>query len=870
MKISKCILLSVGFCLYSCIFAQNKTAIKPQYTEELENLNSRDKVQHAFSIIDEIDDQTIEDMIRLTEVPAPPFKESERASLFREMLESAGADSTWIDEEGNVLALRKGQTSKKRVVLDAHIDVVFPEGTNVKVTRAGDTLKAPGIGDNTRGMAMVLAVLKAMNKAEIKTNNDILLVGTVGEEGLGDLRGVKHIFNKSDLNIGSWISIDGGSFRSIRNAGVGSKRYRVVLKGKGGHSWGSFGLANPHHALGKAIDHFVSAAKGLTDEGPRTSFNIGRIGGGTSVNSIPFESWMEVDMRSVSPKKLDRIESLLKKSVTDAVADYNKYHNNNKIELVWESIGNRPSGELPAGLPLIQRAMAATKVFGENPRLTRSSTNANTPISMGIPAICIGRGGKGGGAHSLDEWFINRDGAKALKKTLLITLAEAGMAHSSDEKKYGFNNTVNDLKKLQGTYKLTGKTEINIKGKRFSLGEASHIIEATEEGHWHVPELDIVFSATKKNGENILIVERYGEIVEVGKELPAGFRNYKDMPLETLADLVASRVMIANNVPGVSIALIKDQKVVSDMQYGLKNRTDPEARVDASSVFEAASMSKPVFAYFALRLVEQGKLDLDTPLVEYLGKDYTEDSQHRKITARMVLTHTSGFPNWRPGGRKKGGLIPVLFEPGTKQKYSGEGIWFLQKAVEKILDTDNPAEALDDLLYQSLLKPIGMPHSHYIWQEEYHDIYAEGHNRKGEVKRKPRRPNSEVNAAFTLYTTPVEYAHFLLELMKSDRSTTYSLEEELWREMTTPQSDIGSTDILLRRDRTAKGTRHFGFGLRIDSLDSGLRIGHTGSNSSGHRCVSDYNPKTGSGVVIMTNGDNGSRVYKALLSYLAD
>ncbi|RAV29661.1 serine hydrolase domain-containing protein [Sinomicrobium soli] len=435
---------------------------------------------------------------------------------------------------------------------------------------------------------------------------------------------------------------------------------------------------------------------------------------------------------------------------------------------------------------------------------------------------------------------------------------------------YAQNATITDLKELQGNYKLTDNAEIRIESDRFSMGKNVSLIEADGEGRWRVRGRDIVFSAVKKNRENTLIVERYGETVEVGKELPAGFRNYKEMSPEALAGLVAPRVMIANDVPGVSIALIKNRRVASDLQYGLKNSADPQARVDVSSVFEACSMSKPVFAYFALRLAEQGELDLDTPLVEYLGKDYTEDPEHRKITARMVLTHTSGFPNWRPGGRKKGGPIPVLFEPGTEHKYSGEGILFLQKTVEKILEIDNSAEAFDKLLYRSLLKPAGMPHSHYIWQGEYKNTYADGHNKKGEVKRKKRRTYKEVNTAFTLYTTPVEYARFLLELMKTDRSAPHSLGEELWRKMTSPQQDIHSTEILPRRDRTATGTRHFGLGLRIDSLDSGLRIGHTGSNSNGFRCVSDYNPETGNGVVIMTNGDNGSRVYNALLSYLAD
>lgn len=404
-----------------------ETTVQKKYTKQITKLVKNKKVQSAYKIIDEIDEQTINDMIEMTEVNAPPFKETERGLLFKKMIETAGADKVWIDKVGNVLALRKGQTSEKTIALDAHLDVVFPEGTDVKVKKVGDTLKAPGIGDDTRGLSMVVAILKAMNKAKIETQNDILFVGSVGEEGLGDLRGMKYIFNESDLKIDSWIAIDGGEIGRILNAALGSKRYKVILKGKGGHSWGAFGLANPHHALGKVIDEFSTAASKYTSSGPKTSFNIGRIGGGTSVNSIPFESWMEVDMRSISAKRLDKIEVIFKNSVTKAVADYNATNIKDKITLELQKIGDRPSGELSADLPLIQRAIAATKTFGVSPRLSIGSTNASIPIAMNIPAICIGRGGKGGDAHSLNEWFINDNGAEAIKLALLITLAEAGV-----------------------------------------------------------------------------------------------------------------------------------------------------------------------------------------------------------------------------------------------------------------------------------------------------------------------------------------------------------------------------------------------------------------------------------------------------------
>ena len=424
----KILLIFIGLSISAKNYAQEAAMVQKKYASQLEKLIKTKKVQAAFEIIDQNDAQTIQEMIQLTEVLAPPFKESEKALLFKKMIEDAGANKVWIDEEGNVLALRKGKTSNKLIALDAHLDVVFPEGTNVKVVMAGDTLKAPGIGDDNRGLSMIIGVLKALNQAKIETQNDILFVGSVGEEGLGDLRGVKYIFDKSNLKIDSWISIDGGDIGRINNAALGSKRYKIILKGKGGHSWGSFGLANPHHALGKVIDYFSQEAEKFTNIGPKTSFNIGRIGGGTSINSIPFESWMEVDMRSVSPKSLDEIEIILKESTEKAVADYNATNIKDKITLEIEKIGDRPSGDLPNDLPLIQRAMAATLLFDIEPKLTIGSTNASIPISKNIPAICIGRGGESGGAHSLDEWYLNKNGAAAIKLAFLITLSEAELA----------------------------------------------------------------------------------------------------------------------------------------------------------------------------------------------------------------------------------------------------------------------------------------------------------------------------------------------------------------------------------------------------------------------------------------------------------
>ena len=404
--------------------------IDDSYRNEIIQLARKSIVKKAFDFIESDDDQTIKNLITLTEIPAPPFKEEVRAKAFAEMIKNLGIDSVWIDEVGNVLALRKGTGGSKTIALDAHLDTVFPEGTDVNVKMRGDTLYAPGINDDTKGLANVLTIIKTLNVNDIQTEHDILFVGSVGEEGLGDLRGVKHLFRDGGPKIDSWIAIDGGQIGRVNNKGLGSHRYRVTFKGPGGHSWGAFGLANPHHALGKAISLFVERANQFTSYGTRTSYNVGVISGGTSVNSIPFESIMEIDMRSESPARLDSIDAILQEAVQEALT----YQNNlsrigDKLTVDVDQIGNRPSGELSDQLPLIQRAMACTALFGKRPRMTRGSTNSNIPIAMGIPAVTIGRGGVGANAHSLDEWWINRDGHKAIQFSLLLLLSESGIAN---------------------------------------------------------------------------------------------------------------------------------------------------------------------------------------------------------------------------------------------------------------------------------------------------------------------------------------------------------------------------------------------------------------------------------------------------------
>lgn len=414
--------------------AQDKSAgpADKKYQAEIKSIVEKPVVKKAFQTIMDLEPQTLSDHILLTEIPAPPYKEMERAKKYAEMLKAAGVDTVWIDNVGNVISKRKGHGgSKKTVVLEGHLDTVFPEGTDVKVVHKGDTLCAPGIADDTRALSVVLAVVKTLEKTGIETDADVMFIGTVGEEGQGDLRGVKNLFSeKGPGKIDSYIAIDGWARESITHRALGSHRYKITFKGPGGHSSGAFGLANPHNALGRAIHYWAVAADSFSRApGLRVTYNVGVIGGGTSVNSIPFESWMEVDMRSESPERVTGIDQLLQHAVQQAMAEENKMKQRGAdLTVDVKLIGDRPSGALDTTLPLIQRAMAVAQSFGSTASLRVGSTNSNIPISKQIPAITVGSGGHGGNAHALQEWWVNDKGYEGIQSALLILLAEAGIA----------------------------------------------------------------------------------------------------------------------------------------------------------------------------------------------------------------------------------------------------------------------------------------------------------------------------------------------------------------------------------------------------------------------------------------------------------
>jgi len=413
---------------------ENSLLVDEIYIKTIEKLSDNIKVKKAFNYIIDVEEKTMKNLVELTEIEAPPFKEGNRAKEFAERLKLAGIDNVWIDSIGNVIGFLKGTVGNKNIAIDAHIDTVFPEGTDVRVRVKNDTLFAPGVGDDTRGLAMILTIAETIKQNDIQPIDNILFIGTVGEEGLGNLRGVRYLFKNNNPKIDSWISIDGGSVGRVNNQALGSYRYEVVFDGPGGHSWGAFGLVNPHHALGSGIKNFIDKADKYTSSGPRTSYNVGLIGGGTSINSIPFKSTMQIDIRSVEPFRLDDMEEILFSSMQTALKDQNKMKRSGPdLKLTINKIGNRPSGKVDEAVPLIQRTIAATQHMEVEPRLTIGSTNSNIPISMGIPAVTIGRGGDGAGAHSLDEWWLNKDGYKSIQLALLILLSESGI-NSLDNK----------------------------------------------------------------------------------------------------------------------------------------------------------------------------------------------------------------------------------------------------------------------------------------------------------------------------------------------------------------------------------------------------------------------------------------------------
>ena len=406
------------------------TATQAAPEETVKSLLGAERVRRAFRFFEERAGEIDEEHAALVRVPAPPFGEAERAEALRAKFEGCGLEGAALDAEGNCVALRRGRTRSPLLILSAHLDTVFPAGTDCEVRRdASGRLHAPGIADDGCGLAALVALARAMAECGIETAGSILFVGTVGEEGEGDLRGARHLLTASEWGglADAFISIDGPGTERITHAALASRRYRVTCRGAGGHSWGDFGVPNPVHALGRAVARLAAYP---APKRPRTTFNVGRIEGGTGVNVIPREAAMDVDLRSESAVELGRLDAFFRRAAREAAEDETaaRRAGTPPLELEVKLIGDRPGGATPPEHALVRLAAEATRVLGAKPYLDCSSTDSNIAISRGLPAVTIGAGGSSGNTHTLDEWYDPAGRDLGLKRALLVALGVVGLA----------------------------------------------------------------------------------------------------------------------------------------------------------------------------------------------------------------------------------------------------------------------------------------------------------------------------------------------------------------------------------------------------------------------------------------------------------
>ena len=415
------ILLSMP--LRSSLAQPPRQAAASEITKHPETRVALDWFEPHQSLIDEI-------QIKLAEIPAPSFQEEQRAAAVEQLLGAEGL-TTHRDKTGNVIGELRGVNEKEVVILSAHLDTVFPAGTDVKVHHEGERLSGPGISDNGTGLAALVAIARAMQAAKIKPRRTILFVADVGEEGEGNLRGMRAAVDAYRAKLKAAIVLDGSGTDHVTTKALASRRLEVAITGPGGHSWSDFGMVNPINALVRGSVRFINTKVPTT---PRTTFNLGQIEGGTSVNSIPHEAQLKVDIRSENEEELTRLEAALRECMAAGVRDEQESardRSKGRLELKVELLGSRPGGELAAGSPVLAALRAADEFVGNHSRLERSSTDANIPLSLGIDAIAIGAGGNGGGAHSLQEWYEPSGREMGLKRALLTLLEVAGIA---DEK----------------------------------------------------------------------------------------------------------------------------------------------------------------------------------------------------------------------------------------------------------------------------------------------------------------------------------------------------------------------------------------------------------------------------------------------------
>lgn len=413
-------LVSVTLVTHNAL-AQSRRTVDPQLVAQAS------AVQQALAALESDNEWTLQQMVSICQIAAPPFMEAERAKAFSARLTELGVTGVRIDHEGNVIGEIKGSAPGPTVMLSSHLDTVFPEGTDVTVKRDGGKLTGPGIGDDCRGLAVTLAVARQIINSRVPFSGRILVVGTVGEEGSGNLRGVRALFTSAlKDSVDFFLSVDGTGF-GITNRGVGSNRYRVRYHGPGGHSYGAFGMPNPIHAMGRAIAKIADLEASTS---PRVTFNVGRISGGTSVNSISGEGIMEIDLRSESPQALAAIDAQLQNALRAALNEERARWPNSRVplDLAIDTIGIRPAGSIPDTAFIVRAAQGAARTMNVNAPLSASSTDANFSMSLGIPSITIDGGGRGFGAHSLDEYYEDgTEGYKGPQWVLLVVLGLTGV-----------------------------------------------------------------------------------------------------------------------------------------------------------------------------------------------------------------------------------------------------------------------------------------------------------------------------------------------------------------------------------------------------------------------------------------------------------
>ena len=371
----------------------------------------------------------LEDLqLEVTAIPAPPWGEAARSQWLKAQFEGLGLSNVHQDELGNVFGIRPGADANAPFfALSAHLDTVFPAETSINVVREGSKLYGPGISDNGSGITALLAIASALRDSSIANAAPILFIGNVGEEGEGNLRGMRHIFQQPKWleSIAALVVLDGAGTDTIIAEGLGSRRYEITVRGPGGHSWSDFGIANPIVALARIIDRFSQTT---VPSAPKTTFNIGIVEGGTSVNSIPQSATMRVDTRSASVEQLDRLERALREAVKEGAAVTNGRKKQDALNFEVQVIGDRPAADLPSDAHLLKVIRAIDAQLNNSSRMQRASTDANIPLSLGREAIAIGAGGSGGGAHTVNEWYDAAGRDLGLKRILLLTLAMCGVS----------------------------------------------------------------------------------------------------------------------------------------------------------------------------------------------------------------------------------------------------------------------------------------------------------------------------------------------------------------------------------------------------------------------------------------------------------